>query len=85
MPTQRLPLSRDPVAEGKGPGLFLGEGAGKVYRASCAWPWQRLNGDHRESRQQGKGQGCQERAPLERVPAAGLSVFAGKWQKAILS
>lgn len=83
--TQRPLPSGDPAAEDKGPGLFLREGAGKIYRTSRAWPWQELNGAHRDSRQQGKGQGCRERAPLERVPAAGQSVLAGKWQKAILS
>lgn len=73
---------------GQGSSLFLGEGAGKVYKASCAWPCQELNGDSRDHRQQGKGQGCQQRAPLERVPAVGLNMakgIAGIWQKAILS
>lgn len=51
---QRPPLSGDPVERDKGPGLFLGEGSGKVYGAYCAWLWQELNGACRYSRQQGK-------------------------------
>lgn len=80
---QRLLLSGDSAVEKKRPRLFLREGAGKVDRASCTW--QELNGACRGSIQQGKGQGCQERVSPEQVPAAGQSVLAGKWPKAILS